>query len=387
MAKIERIELVAFEFEQTGLAMAANGFDVLCSPGQTVKAKRYAIAITDADGVRGEYVMNWGGTSIAFAQTAFLAPHLIGRDALARQGIYDDLKRGIRQYDHMGYGAIDIALWDLAGKAAGQSIAQMLGGYKTRLPTYASTYHGDDNGVLSSAQAYVAFAEQCYELGYRAFKAHGWPEGDTKRECEMVLALGVSVGEKMALMLDPASHLRTYSDALLVGRACDEAKFLWYEDPFRDTGISIHAHRMLRQALKTPILATEHVRGIEPKADFAVNGGTDLLRADPEYDLGITGCMKIAHLAESLGMDVEFHAVGPAHRHCMSAIRNTTYYELALVGPETNNLVPPIYACDYSDQLHAVGQDGCVPVPTGPGLGVTYDWEFVRHHASETLVF
>ena len=64
------------------------------------------------------------------------------------------------------------------------------------------------------------------------------------------------------------------------------------------------------------------------------------------------------------------------HRHCMAAIPNTYYYELGLVGPgRCNGLQPPIYACDYGDQLDDVDTDGCVSVPRGPGLGVDYDWD------------
>lgn len=387
MAKIEKVELISFTYEASDLAFDASGFDVVCTPGKKLRMTRYAIAITDKDGARGEYVMMWGGTSISHAQTRLLAPHLIGRDADTREQIFDDFKRNIRQYDHMGHGAIDIALWDLYGKCVGRSVSNLLGGYKKRLPAYASTLHGDHNGRLSSAADFVDFAKHCRSMGYRAFKAHGWGDGDVRAESEMVLALGKEVGGSMELMLDPASHLRTYTHALQVGRACDEAGYLWYEDPFRDTGVSINAHRMLRQALKTPILATEHVRGIEPKADFAMQGGTDLLRADPEYDLGITGCMKIAHLAEAMGMDVELHAVGPAHRHCMSAIRNTTYYEVALLGPGVSNPVPPVFTCGYSDQIDCIDADGCVTVPEGPGLGVSYDWEFIERNAVQRDVF
>jgi L-alanine-DL-glutamate epimerase-like enolase superfamily enzyme len=50
---------------------------------------------------------------------------------------------------------------------------------------------------------------------------------------------------------------------------------------------------------------------------------------------------------------------------------------VALVGPDVPNAVPPVYTCGYSDQLDCIGLDGCVPVPTGPGLGVTYDWAFI----------
>jgi L-alanine-DL-glutamate epimerase-like enolase superfamily enzyme len=116
-------------------------------------------------------------------------------------------------------------------------------------------------------------------------------------------------------------------------------------------------------------------------------GGTDFLRVDPEYDMGITGSLKIAHLAEALGLDAEIHACGPAHRHLMAALRNTNYYEVALVGPDCPNAVPPVYACGYSDQLDCVDADGTVPVPTGPGLGVTYDWDFIARHRLGRHVF
>jgi L-alanine-DL-glutamate epimerase-like enolase superfamily enzyme len=197
----------------------------------------------------------------------------------------------------------------------------------------------------------------------------------------------VSVGGRMALMLDPACQIRTFSDALTLGLACDDAGFRWYEDPFRDTGVSAFAHARLRKAIRTPLLMTEHVRGVEAKADFVLAGGTDLLRADPEYDMGITGALKIAHLAESLGIDVELHACGPAHRHLMAALRNTSFYELALVGPRARNPLPPVYACGYSDDLEAVGPDGCFPVPEGPGLGVTYDWDFIARNRTRLHEF
>lgn len=309
-----------------------------------------------------------------------LVRHLPGRDAYERELIYNEFKRALRQYDHMGHGFLDIALWDLVGKATGLSVSALLGGWRKRLPAYASTTHGDRNGGLSPPQAYVEFAEHCYGLGYRAFKMHGWYEGDVEEEIETILKLGETFRGRMALMLDPACHLRTFSDAVRIGRACDEAGFRWLEDPFRDAGTSAFAHKKLRGLIRTPVLQTEHVRGVEPKADFILAGGTDLLRSDPEYDLGITGAVKIGHLAEALGIDVEIHASGPAHRYLMAATRNTGFYEVALVGPCARNPLPPCYADGYSDDLEAVGRDGCFPVPAGPGLGVVYDWDWIKLH-------
>jgi L-alanine-DL-glutamate epimerase-like enolase superfamily enzyme len=387
MSIIKRVEIHEFTFVADDIGVDAGGFDLVQAPGQKRTLSKFAIAIETADGSRGEYVGLWGATPMSLAQVVYLAPHLIGRDALERERIYDEFKRALRQYDHMGYGYIDIALWDLFGKRVGLPISKLLGGWRQRLPAYASTPHGDRNGVLSTPQDYVDFAERCYELGYRAFKMHGWYEGDIAEEVRSVRLLGEQVGDRMALMLDPACQIRNFADTIALGRACDDAGFRWLEDPFRDTGVSAFAHARLRQLIKTPLLMTEHVRGVEPKADFILAGGTDLLRADPEYDLGITGALKIAHLAESLGIDVELHACGPAHRHLMAALRNSSFYEVALVGPIARNPLPPVYASDYSDDLEAVGADGCFPVPTGPGLGVEYDWDFISQNRTRLHEF
>jgi L-alanine-DL-glutamate epimerase-like enolase superfamily enzyme len=383
MSVIDLVEVHEFTFGVENLAPRENrrsSFNLVYTPGETASLLKYAVVIQTRDGSRGEYLTHWVGGRSALGQTLTLAPQLLGRDALHRELIYDDFKRGLRQYDHMGHGPIDIALWDLVGKRLGCSVSVLLGGWRQRLSTYASTYHGDRNGGLDSKEAFAGFAERCFQTGYRAFKIHGWGDGNAREEADNVRFVGERLGDRMTLMLDPACELRTFADALHVGRACDDAGFFWYEDPFRDGGVSAFAHKKLRGMIKTPLLQTEHVRGVEPKADFIIAGGTDFVRADPEYDMGITGTMKIAHLAEALGLDCEIHASGPAHRHCMAAMRNTNFYEMALVHPKVGNAVPPVYACGYSDQLDAVGEDGCVPVPDGPGLGVTYDWEWIAAH-------
>ncbi len=390
MTKINNVELHEFNFEAKNLgnltgAESVGAFGYM--KGESSEIKKFAVVISTEDGNRGEYVTHWCASDSTFAQSCILAPKLLGRHAEEREGIYDDFKRELRQFDHMGHGPLDIALWDWTGKKLNCSISALLGGFKNKLPAYASTYHGDRNGGLDSKEAYADFAEYCYEIGYKAFKIHGWNDGNAKEEAENVLHVAKSVGERMTLMLDPACELKTFADALYVGRACDEANFFWYEDPYRDSGVSAFSHKKLREMIKTPILQTEHIRGLEPKADFLIAGGTDFLRMDPEYDMGITGGMKIAHLAESFGIDVEIHACGPAHRHMMSAIRNTNFYEIALVGPDCPNAIPPVYSCGYSDMLNCIDKDGFVSVPQGIGLGVTYDWDYIRKNTVNKRVF
>jgi L-alanine-DL-glutamate epimerase-like enolase superfamily enzyme len=372
--RIDRVELHEFSYVAEGFGRDSHGA-LVCRPGGRETIGAFALVIRTAGGLRGDYVpMHSGKNPAIVGQVAALCGRLVGRDPFAREAIWTELRWAQRHLGAVGLSAIDVCLWDLAGRATGQSIARMLGGFRDRLPTYASTLHADRFGVLRDRQAFADYALRCRDLGYRAFKIHGWSEGDVREEADNVLHLRSAVGPDMALMIDCAGSLRTWADALHLGQACDEAKYFWYEDPYQDMGTAVHGHRLLRERLRTPLLLTEHVRTLEAKLAWLQQGATDFLRADPEYDQGITGTMKTAHLAEAFGLDVEIHAAGPAQRHVMAAIRNSNFYELSLVGPGVANPIPQVYACDYRDELEAVAADGTFPVPSGPGLGVTYDW-------------
>lgn len=384
--KIRRLTVRQFEWEMPGLGPDYNGFNKVYLAGSRTRNTDYVFTIETSDGIIGEYV---GGDPVSYAQVAMVAPYLVGRSALEREKIWNDLKRALRKHDRFGMGPIDIALWDIAGKAYGAPVYELLGGFRRNLPAYASTYHGDENGGLDSPQAFADFAVACKEMGYPAFKIHGWGNGPIEREVATVLATREAVGDAMDLMLDPACEYNTFGDALKVGRACDEAQYFWLEDPYKDGGLSATAHRKLRQLIRTPILLGEHVRGLELHIDQVIADGSDYVRADADYDMGITGVMKRAHAAEALGLDCEIHAPGPAHRHCMASIRNTNYYELGLVAPHLDRRSEhcPVYADGYSDDLQSVDEHGCVPVPQGPGLGVEIDWDWVGRHQTNEVVY
>ena len=377
---IEHVDLRVFSFPMENVERYAD------MPGVTSRRIRFALRITDRDGASGEYV---GGNDTSLGQVRQVAAALVGTPGHAREGFYARMKTALRKTDRMGYGIFDCALWDWAGKRMGQSVSTLLGGYRDRVPAYASTWHGADGGGLARPGDYVAFAEECADLGYRGFKMHGWQDSRPDLEAETVRALGRAVGDRMALMTDPGCHLTSFADVLAVGRACDEAGFFWYEDPGSEGGLAAHGAAKLRGLIRTPLLLGEHVRGPEAMANLILAGGTDFVRADPDFDMGITGVMKIAHLAEALGLDVELHAPGPAQRACMSAIRNTNFYELSMVGPSRGSFTGDLATCGYSDALDAVAPDGTFPVPTGPGLGVSWDWERIvegtlEHHEFTT---
>ena len=374
---ITRIQVHEYESTLHDFGTDHNGFNLVYVPGGTITRKGYIIRIIADSGVSGEYA---GASGAEYSTLPMFAHYLVGRNALERERIYTDVKRALRQVARIGLGPVDTALWDLAGKYYDAPIYRLLGGYRESIPCYASTYHGDENGGLSTPEAFAEFAEQCLELGYPAFKIHGWGRAPISREIANVHAVGKRVGDRMDLMLDPACEYMTFGDALKVGWACDDERFFWYEDPYRDGGISQFGHRKLRQLIRTPLLMTEHVRTLEPHMDFALAEATDFVRGDVGYD-GITGVVKLAHACEAIGLDIEFHGPGPAQRHCMAAIRNTNYYEMGLVHPKApSSSTVPLYKGSYRDGLDAIDANGHVPVPQGPGLGVEINWDWVAAH-------
>lgn len=382
--RITRVTLHQYQWELADAGHDYNGFNLVYQPGGRVRPRGYVFTIETDAGITGEYA---GGSAAAYAQVGMVAHYLIGKNPLQRELIYNDVKRALRKNDRFGIGPIDIALWDIAGKLYGAPVYELLGGFRTSLPAYASTTHGDENGGLDSPEAYADFAVQCREMGYRGFKIHGWGGGRVDREIAAVLKVRERAGPEMDLMLDPACELNTFADALRVGRACDEARFFWYEDPYKDGGVSAFAYRKLRQMIKTPLCLGEHVcTGLEGHVDFIAAEACDYVHVDADYHGGITGVLKIAHAAEGFGLDVAIHAPGPAHRHCFAAIRNCNYYELGLVHPRLKTTRPPLYK-NYSDDLDAIDQRGHVPVPQGPGLGVEIDWEWVNAHTTGTTVW
>ena len=372
--KIIKIEVHEFQFEKQDITHADHG-GIIYRPGEKSLRTAYAIRIISDTGIAGEYV---GGSATDYAALPVFVDYLIGHDALQRELIYARVGHATRM-NRIGLAPIDIALWDLAGKYHDAPIHQLLGGYKETLPTYVATLHGEegDTGGLDSPESYGDFAQQCLDLGFPGFKIHGWENGLVSREIETVHNVADQVGGKMEMMLDPFNALTTFGDALKLGRACDEAENFWYEDPFQDMGTSMFAHRKLRQLIKTPLLISEHIRGVEPHVDFMISEATDFIRGDVAGE-GITGAMKVAHAAEGLGIDIEFHSPGPAQRQCVAAIRNTNFYELSGSHPKAGNQnFIPVYKDGYRDELDAADANGHFPVPKGPGLGVEYDWDLI----------
>lgn len=381
---ITRIEVREFEYQINDTKRSTSA--PIYEPGAVLNRRSHVIRVFTDTGITGEYV---GGNPVEYAALPMFVHTVIGRNALDREAIYNDAKQALRQRARMGMSQVDMALWDLAGKYYGAPVYELLGGYRTSIPCYASTYIGDDRPEgLNSPEAYAEFAQQCLELGYPAYKIHAWEKAPIEKHIAVNHAVARKVGGKMDLMVDPFCIIDTFGEAVKLGWSCDEEKFFWWEDPFKDGGVSAFAHRKLRQLVKTPLLQMEHIRGLESHVDFIVADGSDFVRGDPDYDGGITGIMKIAHAAEGFGLDIELHVGGPERRHLMAAIRNSNYYEMGLLHPKVKQNLgkPPVYK-NYQDGLEAVDRNGCISVPQGPGLGVELDWEYINKHTTSVVTY
>jgi L-alanine-DL-glutamate epimerase-like enolase superfamily enzyme len=252
-------------------------------------------------------------------------------------------------------GLLDVALWDITGKVAGLPLYQLLGGARDRCPAYAST------ATWPTQEEYLTRAEQCLSIGYRAIKIHAW--GDAGADARLAMALRDGVGSEVDLMYDGSARFR-YEEALRLGRALEEAQFLWYEEPMLEFNTWQYA-RLCRD-LDIPVLAPETADGAHfNAADFVAHDATDILRTSAEYKGGITGAIRIAHLADSFGMRAEVHGEGLPNIHLCCAIPNTRYYETFVVED-------PVAENEERGEL-TLDEDGCVHPPDRPGIGWIVD--------------
>jgi L-alanine-DL-glutamate epimerase-like enolase superfamily enzyme len=294
----------------------------------------------------------------------FLKPLVVGQDPLDRERLYQAMWQKNRQTTYRAIGAVDIALWDIAGKAAGLPIHRLLGAYRESVPAYASS------AVLRSKEAYAEEALRFKGEGWKAYKIH--PPTDPVVDIEVCRAVRRAVGDEFTTMLD-STWAYQFPEALRVGKAIEELGFYWYEDPLADDDLLSYVK--LKQHLAIPILATEYAPGgLTSYAPWLVHQATDFLRGDVAVKGGITALVKTAHLAEAFHMNFEIHHGGNslnnvANLHVMMAIRNCEFFEVLLpAGAQKYGLAQDIEV-DRQGLVHAFG---------GPGLGAAIDFALIE---------
>lgn len=326
------------------------------------------VTISTDQGVAGHAFLGSAmkpGSNDAHIIIKTIKPMLIGENPLDRERHFQKLWSRLRSSNQLrALGAVDVALWDLAGKIAGMPIHQLIGSFRTSLPAYASS------AVLGDVGAYVEEAKSFKARGWGAYKIH--PPGQWQADIKVCEAARKGVGDDYRLMLD-STWSYDYVEALRVGQAIERLGYYWYEDPLREDDLTNYVK--LRQKLTIPIMATEYTAGGHTSyAPWLTSQATDFLRGDVAVKGGLTACLKTAHLAECFHMNYEIHHGGNslnnvANLHLSMAIRNCEYFEVLL----------PDSAQKYGliDDIE-VDAKGLVHAPTKPGLGADIDFELVK---------
>jgi L-alanine-DL-glutamate epimerase-like enolase superfamily enzyme len=293
----------------------------------------------------------------------YLKPILVGQNPLDRERLYKAMWKRVRTTTVRSIGAVDVALWDIAGKAAGLPIHSLLGACRDRVPAYISS------AVLASPQAYADEAQHYKALNLAAYKIH--PPQSWREDIKVCEAVRKAVGGDYLLMLDSVWSY-DYPAALRVGQAIQDLGYYWYEDPLADA--DIYNYVELRKKLHIPIMATEYpAGGLDSYTPWIKERATDFLRGDVAVKGGITTLVKAAHLAEAFHLNYELHHGGNslnnfANLHVIMAIQNTEFFEVLLPSESQK------YGLVQDIEIDA---DGMVQAPTGPGLGAQIDFELV----------
>lgn len=302
-----------------------------------------------------------------------IAPVIIGRDPNDTEAIWHELweiDRHLAFFPVDMIGPIDVALYDIRAKAAGVPLYKYLGAYRTSLPVYASGLFHETVG------AYTEEAIKYKNMGITAYKAH--PPSPPSMDMKVHSALREAVGEDYTLMTDPCGTY-TLEDAVRVGRQLEKLNYHWFEEPFRD--FEINKYKKLCDSLDIPIANTETTRGCHwGVAQSIVSGATDIVRADVSWKAGITGTLKVAHLAESHGLMCELHTTTITYMdivnlHVSCAVKNCEYFEYFV--PED------FFAFPLVDYRLPIDESGHIHVPTGDGIGVEVDFEYIKKECSD----
>jgi len=328
------------------------------------------VTVHTADGIDGwssAYGPQADGQALVELLHESYYPQIAGLDAGKIEAIWQKLFRRQRhlynQSDSL-VGVIDVALWDILGKATSRSIAALLGQCVDRRPAYLSA----KSEHYSEAQV-AAEAAEAKRSGYHGYKLQ-LRDGPT-RDIPRLRAARSAVGPDFRLMQDPNSSY-TLLEALEVGRALDELAFHWYEEPLPEQ--QIENYRRLVEQLKTPILATETVR-LTDIPNFIARGAMTIARGDVLIKGGVTGLKKAMAACELFGYNLEIHTANSplldlANLQVACAASNTTMLEVH----------HPIFRFALKQHPFDVGADGQVVLPTGAGLGAELDWAWIEQH-------
>jgi L-talarate/galactarate dehydratase len=297
------------------------------TPEDTSAARPIVILRVDTDdGFEGIGVTFYGGAITASLKRAVddLGALVIGEDPMCIEAIIAKLRNAAGGSGPAGMftlasSAIDIALWDIRGKALGQPLWKLLGGGRQRVPTYAS---GSLRRNLPLDEV-VAAAGRLKDKGFREMKTQLALPGDTSpaKEVERMRRVREAIGPDIKLMCDINQRWRV-EQAIDIGRRVEDAGvgLFWLEDVTAHDDYAGIAR--VNAALATPICGGELVYGIVPFRHMIEARSVDYVMIDLIRVGGITQWLKVAGMAEAFNLPVVSHVIPEIHAHLVAAVPN-----------------------------------------------------------------
>lgn len=344
------------------------------APGSVTRATTFSLIRITADD--GQVGYGTGGDPDA---TRSVGEQLVGQDPFATEQHIRLLRRGGNAW------GIEVALWDLIGKLAGQPVYKLWGGFTDRIKGYASTV--EVGAPEERAQDALGF----YEEGFRAIKLRLHNE-TWQEDIALARAVRDAVGDKMALMADgnqaqtpvtPSVQPGVIWDqrrALYTARALEELGFVWLEEPLSRYDYAGLAQ--LNGSVGIAIAGGENNRYLHEFHWMLEQGCYDILQPDGLVSEGIGQLRKLAALAEVRHkLCVPHHGGGGigtyAHLHFSASVPNSPWVELMRDKPGEF----PWPAQLLPTRPIMVDKDGYVQLPDGPGWGIEIDEAFIKQYA------
>jgi L-alanine-DL-glutamate epimerase-like enolase superfamily enzyme len=312
-----------------------------------------------AEGVGYTYTVGRNGGAIHHILAHEIAEIVAGADADRIESLWQrlwwDLHYGGRGGPTMlAISAFDMALWDLKAKRAGLPLWSLLGGHDPRVPCYAG---GIDLDL--TPDALLRQTDDNLAKGFRAIKMKVG-RGRLSEDVERLAAMRGHLGADFPLMLD-ANMKWTADAAIRAARAFAPYDPVWLEEPISPDDVAGHA-RVARDG-GLPIAAGENLRTLWEFRHLIASGGVSFPEPDVTNCGGVTGFMKVAHLAEAFNLPVTSHGAHDVTVHLLAAVANRSYLEAHGFGLERYIAEPLVL------------QDGLAVAPDRPGHGIAFDWK------------
>ncbi|HZG25778.1 MAG TPA: enolase C-terminal domain-like protein [Chitinophagaceae bacterium] len=310
---------------------------------------------------------------------------VVGEDPFDYEGIWDRMYRSSIPYGRKGaaleaIAAIDIAIWDVMGKATGKSVSALLGGGAVKqVPTYASGLHPvSEDKVAAEAADYVAQGYPAMKCRFQ-FGPYDGAKG-LAANVEHVRTIREAAGDDVMIMGD-AYMGWNLAYAIEFCRKAEKYKLSWLEEPFIPDDLTSYAR--LCKETNIPIAGGEHEFTHYGFAQIIEKEAMHILQPDLHRCGGITEGRRIANLASSYGLTVNPHAFSSVHVHFVAAMPNAHFVE---------HFPVPVWERDLwrNEKPLIAGEpafgNGGFEVPQTPGLGITVDWDSVTHNKKKQPV-